>query len=162
MRTRVLLAVALSAAVSVGAFAAEPLRVGLEFGSPSGVIIVRPAPFDIKVGYDFTDFGTDFGSNYIHVSGDYRIIDRQPLVEFLSFFLSAGAYMQIMTGDADDTFVLGGRIPVGLQAFLLDGKIEIFLEIVPTVKLLPTILAFDDWQGFLGFTVPLSVLKPGK
>ncbi len=159
MKTKALWMLVLIAGVCVGASAAEPLRVGLEFGSPSAVIIVRPAPFDIKVGYDFTDFGTDFGSSYIHVSGDYRFIDRQPLVEWLSFYVGAGAYMQIMTGSADDPFVLGGRLPVGLQAFLVDGKIEIFLEVVPTVKLLPTILAFDDWHGFLGFTVPVSMLQ---
>ena len=159
MKYRTLLAVALLAAISAGAYAAEPLRVGLEFGSPSGVIIVRPAPFDIKIGYDFTGVGSDSGSDFFHVSGDYRIIDQQPLIEFVSFYFGAGAYMQIMTGDADDTFVLGGRMPVGLQAFFVDGKIEVFLEIVPTLKLLPTIVAFEDWHGFVGVTVPVSLFN---
>jgi hypothetical protein len=152
-----LLVVALLAAVAAGASAAEPLRVGLELGSPSAVIVVRPAPFDIKIGYDFTGIGSDPGSNFFHVSGDYRIIDQRPLIEFVSFYFGAGAYMQIMTGNADDTFVLGGRLPLGLQAFFLDGKIEVFLEVVPTLKLLPSIVAFEDWHGFVGVTVPVSL-----
>ncbi len=151
MKSRVLWVLFLLAALSAGASAAEPLRVGLELGSPSAVIIARLAPFDIKVGYDFTGLGTDSG-DFFHVSGDYRIIDQQPLVEFVSFYLAAGGYMQF-----GDDFVLGARLPVGLQAFFAGGKIEVFVEIVPTLKFLPTIVAFEDWHGFLGITVPVSV-----
>lgn len=157
MTSRALWAATFAAAVCLGASAAEPLRVGLELGSPSAVIVLRPAPFDIKVGYDFTGVGSDAESDFFHISGDYRIIDRRPLVDFVSFYLGAGGYLQILTGDVQDNFVLGARLPVGLQAFLLEDKLEIFVEIAPTVKFLPTILAFDDWHGFIGFTVPLSI-----
>ncbi len=56
--------------------------------------------------------------------------------------------------------VLGARLPVGLQVFAGGRTIEIFAELVPTVTLVPTIVAFDDWQGFVGSTIPVSVFKP--
>ncbi len=162
MRKEAVCLVAAVVLAAAGGLSAEPLRAGLEFGSPSGVIIIRPAPLDIKVGYDFSGIGSAAQSDFLHVSCDYRIIDQYPLVDFVSLFVSAGGYVQILTGDVQDNVVLGARLPVGVQAFLVDGTIEIFLEIVPTVKLLPTIIAFDDWQGFIGFTVPVAALKPKK
>jgi hypothetical protein len=137
---------------------ARPIRVGLEFGNPTGVLIIRPQPFDIKVGYDFTGVGGGDADSFIHISTDYRIVDSYHLIDFLSLFLGAGGYVQFLSG-ADDDFILGGRIPVGLQAFLIDGTLEIFLELAPTVKLVPTITAFDDFQGYLGFTLPIPVGK---
>ena len=142
--------------VAAGAVSARPIRVGLEFGNPTGVIIIRPEPFDFKVGYDFTGLGRGDADSFVHISGDYRIIDSYHLVDFLSLFLGAGAYVQFLSG-ADDDFVFGGRVPVGVQAFLLDGVLEIFLEIAPTVKFIPTITAFDDFQGYLGFTIPIPL-----
>jgi hypothetical protein len=54
------------------------------------------------------------------------------------------------------TVDFGARIPVGLQVFLIDNVLEIFLEIVPTIGFLPTIIAFPEWQGYLGFTILVS------
>jgi len=150
------------AVASGGGLFAEPMGVGLEFGNPSGVLVIRPAPFDIKIGYDFTGMGSQADGDFLHLSCDYRLIDRYALIDFLSLYLSAGGYLQILTGDTQDNIVLGGRLPVGLQAFLLDGTVEVFVELVPTVKFLPTIVAFDDWQGFVGFTVSLAGLKLKK
>lgn len=142
--------------VAVVAVSARPVRLGLEFGNPTGVIIVRLQPFDFKLGYDFTGLGSSDADSFVHISGDYRIIDSYHLIDFLSLFLGAGAYMQFLSG-AEDDFVFGGRIPVGLQAFLFDGVLEVFLEIAPTVKFVPTITAFDDFQGYLGFTIPIPL-----
>ncbi len=156
-------AVCLVLTAAAGPGFAEPTRVGLEFGNPSGVIVIRPAPLDIKIGYDFTGVGSrEGGDDYLQVSCDYRFLDRYPLADVLSLYVAGGGYVRILTAAAQDNVVLGGRLPVGLQVFVADGLVEVFVELVPTVTLLPTIVAFDDWQGFIGFTVPVSAFKPKK
>jgi hypothetical protein len=155
----ILIVVALVILLSPSVFARQT-RIGIEAGSPSLVLIVRPEPFDIKVGYDFTGLATGgAGTNFIHVSGDIRLIDSYQLIDFLHLFLSLGAYAQVqfVSGSAD--FALGARVPVGLQAYLLSGKIEIFVEVVPTFGFLPTLNAFDQWQGWIGVTLPLPKLR---
>jgi len=121
------------------------LRLGLEFGNPNAVLIIRPDPFDFKVGYNFTQSG------YLFLSADYRIVSGYQIVDFLHFFLGVGAYANIYFEPAD--FHLGARIPLGIQVFLLDNVLELFLEIVPTVGLMPALEAFPEWQGFIGFTL---------
>ena len=121
------------------------LRLGLEFGNPNAVLIIRPAPFDFKIGYNFA------GNEYLFLSADYRIISGYQLVDFLHFFMGVGAYTYIHFDPGD--FNLGGRIPVGLQVFLIDNVVELFLEVAPTVGFLPALTAFPEWQGFIGFTI---------
>lgn len=136
---------------SLGAFAERgTFRIGLEFGNPTAVIIIRPGHFDFKVGYDLRAEGNLF------VSADYRIISGYQLVDFLHLFLGVGAYGQIFFGGGP--FELGARIPIGLQVFLLDSVLELFAEVAPTVGFLPTITAFPQWQGYVGFT--LRVPRP--
>ena len=122
------------------------LRLGLEFGDPIAVLIIRPAPFDFKIGYDFRDSG------WLFLSADYRIISGYPLIDFVHLFLGVGAYTQIYFQQAD-ALQLGLRIPLGLQVFLVDNVIELFLEVAPTVGFLPSIQAFPRWQGYFGFTI---------
>jgi hypothetical protein len=122
------------------------LRLGLEFGEPLAVIIIRPAPFDFKIGYDFADNG------WLFLSADYRIVSGFQLIDFLHLFLSAGVYTQIYF-DRDDPVDFGLRVPVGLQVFLINNVLEIFLEVAPTIGFVPRIEAFPSWQGYIGFTV---------
>jgi len=128
------------------------LRLGLEFGDPIAVLIIRPAPFDFKIGYDFG------GNGWLFLSADYRIVSGYQVIDFLHLFLGVGAYTQIYFEQAGD-LELGLRIPIGLQVFLVDSVIELFLEVAPTVGFMPTIQAFPRWQGYLGFTVLLPKLK---
>jgi hypothetical protein len=123
------------------------LRLGLEFGDPVAVLIIRPAPFDFKVGYSF-----DSANPWLFLSGDYRIVSGYQLIDFLHLFLGVGAYVQIPFQQMDNLEV-GLRIPFGLQVFLIDNVIELFLEVAPTVGFLPTIQAFQWWQGYIGFTI---------
>lgn len=123
------------------------LRLGLEFGDPIAVLIIRPAPFDFKVGYSF-----EANNPWLFLSADYRIISGYQVIDFLHLFLGIGAYTQIYFQQAD-ALQLGLRIPVGLQVFLVDNVVELFLEVAPTVGFLPTIQAFPRWQGYFGFTI---------
>jgi len=142
--TTVMVLLALGA-MSASAKGGKDFRLGLEFGNPNAVIIIRPAPFDFKIGYNFAAPG------YLFFSADYRIVNAYQVVDFLHFFLGVGAYTNIYFEPAD--FSLGARIPVGLQVFLVDNVVELFLEVVPTVGFLPALTAFPDWQGFIGFTI---------
>lgn len=134
------------ATATVSAAGRSSLRLGLEFGDPMAVLIIRPAPFDFKIGYDFG------GNGWLFLSADYRIVSGYQVIDFLHLFLCVGAYTQIDFEQAD-ALELGLRIPVGLQVFLVDNVIELFLEVAPTVGFLPTIQAFPRWQGYLGFTI---------
>ena len=134
------------ATATVSAADRSSLRLGLEFGDPMAVLIIRPAPFDFKIGYDFR------GNGWLFLSADYRIVSGYQVIDFLHLFLCVGAYTQIDFQQAD-ALELGLRIPVGLQVFLVDNVIELFLEVVPTVGFLPTIQAFPRWQGYFGFTI---------
>jgi len=134
----------------VSLFSVSALRLGLEFGNPSAVLVIRPAPFDIKVGYNLSGTLGSGGGDFVHVSLDYRIVDAYRLIDFLHIFAGVGAYGQVYM-DTEE-IRLGARIPVGLQAFLLKNTFEIFLEIVPTVSFLPEI-DFDGFQGYIGFTI---------
>jgi hypothetical protein len=133
------------AAVGVSAKGKSSLRLGLEFGNPNAVLIIRPAPFDFKIGYNFTENGNLF------LSGDYRIVSGYQLIDFLHFFLGVGLYTQFFFEPSD--FAMGARIPVGLQVFLINNVLELFVEVAPTVGFVPTITAFPEWQGYFGFTI---------
>ena len=110
------------------------------------VLIIRPAPFDFKVGYDFG------GNGWLFLSADYRILSGYQFIDFLYLFLGVGAYTQVFFQQTD-ALELGLRIPFGVQVFLVDNVIELFLEVAPTVGFLPTIQAFPRWQGYFGFTI---------
>lgn len=135
-----------------GLSARDSLRLGLEFGNPLAVVIVRPAPFDFRIGYSFDE--TD---PTIFLSADYRIISGYQVIDFLHMFLSVGAYTQLYLDNPDNTLDLGARIPIGLQAFLLNTSLELFVEVAPTVNFVPEIRAFEDFQGYIGFTIRLPV-----
>jgi hypothetical protein len=132
-------------AMGASAKGKKNLRLGLEFGNPNAVLIIRPEPFDFKLGYNFAAPG------YLFLSADYRIVNAYQLVDILHLFLGVGAYTNIYFEPAD--FSLGARIPLGLQIFLVDNVVELFLEVAPTVGFVPALTAFPEWQGYIGFTI---------
>ncbi len=132
-----------------GASAGDGLRLGLEFGNPLAVIIIRPDPLDFKVGYNF-----DQNNPNIFLSADLRIISGYRLIDFLHMFLGLGAYTDIYLDGRDNAITLGARIPFGLQAFLFDRILELFVELAPTISFFPA-LQFNNvqgWHGYAGFT----------
>ena len=142
----VLIVLFVAVTTTVSAANRGSLRLGLEFGDPIAVLIIRPAPFDFKIGYDLQDNG------WLFLSADYRIVSGYQLIDFVHLFLGVGAYTQIYFQQSD-ALELGLRIPFGLQVFLIDNVVELFLEVAPTVGFLPTIQAFPRWQGYFGFTI---------
>jgi len=97
-------------------------------------------------------FGYNFAApGYLFLSADYRIVSGYQIVDFLHFFLGVGACTIIQFEPGD--FSLGARIPLGVQVFLIDNVLELFLEVAPTVGFIPALVAFPEWQGFIGFTI---------
>jgi len=133
------------------AAACSGVRLGVEVGNPNFVFIFRPSNFDFKLGYSMAE-----GDKNVFLSADYRIVSGYPLVDFLHFFLGLGAYFQLyMDENPEEDFNLGGRVPLGLQVFLFGSAIEIFVEVCPTVTLVPE-PGFDELMGYVGFTFLLK------
>ena len=132
-----------------------PNRLGGAFGTPNGVLVYRPAPFDVKIGYDFTA-----GNEYIFLSGDLRLIDNRAIVGVLHGTFGIGLYGKLYpaidSGDEID-FDWGSRIPVGLSVMLLNNFLEIFVEVAPGIEFYPRLQLSDQpIQIFAGATVELD------
>ncbi len=131
-------------------------RLGLAAGISNWVLVYRPAPFDVKFGYDLTE-----GNQYLFLSGDLRLIDNRPLVGVLHGSFGAGVfgklYLEGRDGDGGIDSDGGVRIPFGLSVLLLDDFLELFFEVAPGLDLYPK-AQFSDQpvQIFAGFTLELG------
>lgn len=142
------------------AVAATPLfaqfrgtRLGLAAGTPNGVLVYRPSPMDVRLGYDFTE-----GNEYIFLSGDLRLVDNRRIVGVLHGSFGIGLYGKLYPEGRDDDgnadFDGGTRIPIGLSVLLLDNFLEFFVELAPGIDLYPKAQFSDDpIQLFAGFTI---------
>lgn len=132
-------------------------RLGLAFGIPNGVLVYRPAPFDIKFGYDFTE-----GKEYIFLSGDWRLVNNRRIVGVLHGSFGVGLYGKLYPEGRDDEesdpdFDGGTRIPFALSVLLLDDFLEFFVEAAPGIDLYPKAQFADQpIQFFAGFTIELG------
>ena len=93
--------------------------------------------------------GASIGSEIFQVGiiADWWLIHAN-LASFLSLYIGPGLYAQISS-----SFGVGARIPVGLQAFILDS-FEIFLEIAPAIGIRiadPIKIPAFGLQGAFGF-----------
>jgi hypothetical protein len=88
----------------------------------------------------------------IGVTADYWAA-HGTLVSILSWYLGVGAYLLVDLG-SEATIGVGGRIPIGLQAWPIGNTLEIFLEVAPAVGVIVVPTAFD-WhlQGAIGLRV---------
>jgi len=129
-------------------------RLGVGFGMPNTVLVFQTGPYDVKVGYDFTE-----GSEYFFLNGSYLVINSRPLNEIFSGSLAIGLFGKISFGEEeeDNDFIGGLNIPITAEAALLDGFLEFFATVAPAVELFPkpmfTTRALSWW---LGFTIMLD------
>jgi hypothetical protein len=75
----------------------------------------------------------DFAADRFGGSVDYYVIDADGIASHISYFLGAGLYAGIASGDFD----FGLRIPVGLQ-FWPVRKLELYISPVLSIPLIPT------------------------
>jgi hypothetical protein len=130
------------------------LRLGVEGGNPSLVLNIRPEPFDFKIGWNFQQSTFGNGYNFIHISGDYRIIDSYRLVDVVHFFLSLGVYCQLYTDSQNSSaFNFGPRLPIGISILLMNKMIELYAEYAFVLSVLPSFAWECRGQGYLGFSI---------
>ncbi|WP_020613140.1 hypothetical protein [Sediminispirochaeta bajacaliforniensis] len=127
-------------------------RIGLGLGTPNAVLIYRPTPFDLRLGYDFTE-----GSQFIFISGDWRPAGYIPISGPLYCYFGLGAYAKFYPeSSADDVVEWGTRLPVGISLLFLDNIAELFVEVAPGFDLYPKPAFSDDpvqfWVG-LSFAI---------
>lgn len=125
-------------------------RVGFGFGTPNTVLVVRPEPFDVKLGYDFTE-----GNEFIYLGADLRLLNQREIQAPLHFSLGFGGYTKFYAGDdSDDVFEGGFRTPIALSLLLIDDFLELYVEVAPGLDLYPRARFSDDpVQAWLGFTI---------
>ncbi len=59
-----------------------------------------------------------------------------------NWYAGVGAYLSVSSG-SDTTLALGGRVPIGLQAWPIGQALEIFLEVAPAVGVTVVPTGFD-------------------
>ncbi len=144
-----ILAVVLVAVVATSGFS---LGIGGAFGlQPVGGLpgsdVMLSAKFDsvpFLLGLGFALGQNDFELGF---TADWWFV-QQPLIDFLGIYVGLGGFL----GIAQD-FEIGARIPVGLNAYLLD-VLELFLEIAPTITAQfadPIVFPKFALQGAFGF-----------
>ncbi len=158
-RQFILVTLLLAVAVATPLFAQvgnRPGRLGLAAGTPNGVLVYRPSPMDVKIGYDLTE-----GKQYVFLAGDLRLIDNRQLVEVLHGSFGIGLYGKLYPegrdGDGDVQFDGGARVPFALSVLLLDDFLEFFVEVAPGFDFYPKPqFSSQPVQVFAGFTVQLD------
>lgn len=148
MRTTISLALALALTTLARA---EWLGLGVMLGEPTGL--------SAKTWLDKThalDFGLAWSLSEhqgLHLHADYLIHNNTLLADAdmpggLAFYYGLGGRLQVRDDDDhghDDDDKLGVRLPLGLDWTPPDTPLDIFLEIVPVVDLVP-----DTEAGFNG------------
>ena len=122
------------------------------FGGAALTFKLDSVPLVFATNFNFGNNGFGIG-----LTGDYWFLNDN-IVGPLNWFIGAGAGISL--GGFDDNFILGleGRLPIGLNMYLVDGFIEPYLQVVPSVRLniLPRIGGSFP-EDFLGFAANLGI-----
>lgn len=155
---RALFILAITFAASITPLSASTNRfgAGVIIGDPTGLSLkywlTGETAADIGVGWSFS------GDDYFHIHGDY-LLHNFSLIKVpegnLPLYYGVGARYIIRENDnrgknedKDKDNTLGIRIPVGIAYIFADFPVDIFLELVPVVDLIPdTGFGFDGGIG---------------
>jgi hypothetical protein len=153
MKRTMLVALAVLLISTSGAFAAKGngLAIGgegaLYFGGTGGL------PIGAMLSLHLPDFPLMLGIGIsepfdIGITADYWL-GHGNLASIFSWYAGVGGYLSFAPNPA--LFVIGGRIPIGLQMWPLGQSLEVFLEVAPAVGLSVIPTGFDwHFQGALG------------
>lgn len=116
-----------------------------------GIMIGDPTGLTFRMG-NFPIIGLAWSlNNHLHVHCDYWFLNKPFFHTPLNWYLGAGAKFLFFDHpdngpfkDEDSGFGLGIRVPVGLQFYPI-GELELFLEAVPGIYLIPGTSFSLDW-----------------
>ncbi len=149
-----LLTVLLSVSISASVFA-YGIGLQLDAGFAEGKTGLGPAvtfkldefPMVFAVNLDVTENYFSLG-----VTADWWFFNNQIAESLpLKWYVGYGLFTRIGLGEPG-AFIAGGRLPVGINAFLADGFFEPFLQIAPSVG-----IAFAPSFHFPEWFVPVSL-----
>ncbi len=122
-------------------------RLGFGFGVPNTVFIFQAGPYDMKIGYDFTE-----GDEYMFLGGSYMLINSRPMFESITGTLAVGLFGRVAFGENDEEFIGGMNIPLSAEIGFIDNFLEFFITVAPGIELYPkpafTKEAINAWAGF--------------
>ncbi len=125
----VIIALVLVAAVAMSGFA-DTFGVGAAFGLSGLGGLPQSAMLSLKIPQIPILWGVaaQFGENSFNmgVTADWWLY-QQNLVSFIGLYVGPGLYMSLPS-----PFEIGGRVPIGLNAYPLDF-LELFLELAPAL-----------------------------
>lgn len=152
MKKTLVLSVLLIALVSVPVFS---FGIGAAFGvdfigstaGPGALLSLKldqhPAVFGVGFAIAENAFRLGFTADYW--------LWRANLIEILYLYLGPGVFIDVGLWDnGEGTFGVGLRIPIGLQAFIID-PLELFFEVAPTIGFAGGQFPAFNVQGAVGF-----------
>ncbi len=120
---------------------AELLGLGVMVGEPSGLSakswLDKTRAVDLGLAYSLS------GDTDLQVHADYLIHNFTLLADSgikgrLPFYYGLGGRLRLREGNGDDgKDKLGVRVPLGVSWYPPDTQLDVFLEVVPVVDLLP-------------------------
>lgn len=144
----IILLVLLTAAIfTLSAESDNEKRLGFGFGYPNTVLNFQGGPYDLKIGYDFTE-----GEEFLFLGGSYMLINSRPMFENITGSLALGLFGRIAFGDNNEDFIGGMNIPLSGEISFIDNFLEFFITAAPGIELYPkpafTKEAITAWAGF--------------
>lgn len=96
-------------------------------------------------------FAVDWNFARIGISADQWFLNK-PFASPFNFYVGWGVYVGMGLGGGN-LLAVGGRIPIGINAFFLDGMLEPYFQIVPSIGVSAIPGIGLDWgvAGNLGF-----------
>ena len=135
---------------------AEGLGLGVSLGEPTGIAAaLRPSDRSTFAGV----LGWSLGHSYVHLHTDYLLtlarLRPDPSVDLqLEFFLGAGGSVDLGDHSRSSPSV-GIRIPAGVDLTFGEAPVDVFVELVPVMGLIPeTQLGFDGALGVRAWFEP--------
>ena len=123
--------------------------IGLMLGEPTGINlkswISESSAFDVGLAWSFTHEGS------LHIHADYLYHNYNLISSNIPFYVGIGGRIKLHNSEdkSESDARIGVRVPIGLDFFVRDVPIDIFVEIAPIVDLSPSTEATVN--GGVGF-----------
>lgn len=126
--------------------------LGLMLGEPSGLTAKywfnNVNAVDVHMAFDFTDEAFVIFSDYLFHFDAFKLASGANVD--VPVYIGIGGKLAVNGDDRDDDgdVTLGARIPLGVSVLLKKAPLEIFVEIAPGVRIIPS--TSGDIDGAIG------------